>query len=183
MAVGSEVTMFSRMLAVAGVALVAGLPVAWALHEIDHRYDVTGFVLDANEQPVVGSPVSIRLANEVIGYQETNAQGYYRIRVHLHDADLGKTLQLKTAAGEATIRVRFAPGDDKTERVHYANIVGGKLVEDPLARQRYPLWLYVAGALLVIAVAAVIIGRRRARRPRVRQQTARAARRRRKRRR
>jgi hypothetical protein len=66
------------------IACVAGMQVATALHEIDHRYDVTGFVLDEKQQPVANSPVSIRLGNEVIGYQETNEQGYYRIRLHLH---------------------------------------------------------------------------------------------------
>jgi hypothetical protein len=163
------------------IACVAGMQVATALHEIDHRYDVTGFVLDEKQQAVANSPVSIRLGNEVIGYQETNEQGYYRIRLHLHDVDLGKTLSLKTAAGEGVIRVTVTPGDAKTERIHYANLVGGKLIERRLSRSRYPVWLYGAAAVLVLASIAVVIGRRGRRPARGRPQPAVGVRRRRKR--
>ena len=170
-----------RTLASLVIVSMAVFQVARALHEIDHRYDVTGFVLDEKEQPVANSPVSIRLGNEVIGYQETNGQGYYRIRLHLHDADLGKTLSVKTAAGEGAIRVTLTPGDAKTERIHYANLVGGKLVEQRLSRSRYPIWLYGGAAVLVMASVAVIIGRQGRRRTKARPQPTAGARRRRKR--
>lgn len=172
------------MRSLAGLVIVcaAEIPVATALHEIDHRYDVTGFVIDEKGQPVANSPVSIRLGNEVIGYKETNDQGYYRIRVHLHDVDLGKTISVKTAAGEGVIRVTLTPGDAKTERIHYANLVGGKLIEEPLSRSRYPIWLYGAAAVLVMAsIAAIVISRRHRRRAKPRPQPAAATRKRRKR--
>ncbi len=156
---------FLPALAAMVIAWATGIPLATALHEIDHRYDVTGFVLDDEKQPLANSPVSIRLGKEVIGYQETNAQGHYRIRLHLHDADLGKTLSVKTAAGEGVIRVTLTPGDARTERRHYANFVGGELIEEPLSRSRYPIWLYGAAvALLLAATAAIIISRRHPRR-------------------
>lgn len=163
------------------IASMAGFQVATALHEIDHRYDVTGFVLDEKEQPIANSPVSIRLGNEVIGYQETNGQGYYRIRLHLHDVDVGKTLSVKTAAGEGAVRVTLTPGDAKTERIHYANLVGGKLIERRISRSRYPIWLYGAAAVLVMATAVVIIGHRGRRRATARSQPTAGARRRQKR--
>lgn len=163
------------------IVSMAGFQVAAALHEIDHRYDVTGFVLDEKEQPVANSSVSIRLGNEVIGYQETNSQGYYRIRLHLHDVDLGKTLSVKTAAGEGAIRVAFTPGNAKTERIHYANLVGGKLIERRISRSHYPMWLYGAAAVLVMAAITVMIGHRGRRRAKARPQPAAGARRRRKR--
>ncbi len=142
---------------------------------------MTGFVRGEKEQPIANSPVSIRLGNEVIGYQETNGQGYYRIRLHLHDVDLGKTLSVKTAAGEGAIRVTLTPGDAKTERVYYANLVGGKLIEGQISRSRYPTWLYAGAAVLVTAAIAVVTGHRRRRWVRSRSQAAAGARRRRKR--
>jgi hypothetical protein len=163
------------------IANLVGFQLAMALHETDHRYDVTGFVLDEKEQPVANSPVSIRLGNEVIGYQETNEQGYYRIRLHLHDVDLGKMLSVKTAAGEGAIRVTLTPGDAKTERIHYANLVGGKLIERRISRSRHPIWLYGTAAVLVMATLAVIIGHRGRRRATARSQPATGARRRQKR--
>ena len=171
---------FLPALAAMASAWATGIPLATALHEIDHRYDVTGFVLDDEKQPLANSPVSIRLDKEVIGYQETNAQGHYRIRLHLHDADLGKTLSVKTVAGEGVIRVTLTPGDARTERRHYANFVGGELIEEPLSR--YPIWLYgAAAALLMAAMAAIIISRRHPKRAQAPPQSGAAKRKRRKR--
>ncbi len=132
-----------------------------ATDEANHRYNVRGFVLDENENPVAGSAVSIRLGNQVIGYQKTNSQGYYAIQVHLHDSDLGRRLGVRTAAGEATVRVTFAPGDRSTARIHYVNLVGGKLVEKRLSRSAFPMWVYVAvGAAVIVLTAAMMIGKR-----------------------
>ena len=105
---------------------------ALAKHEADHRYNVKGFVLDENEQPLADSAVTIRSGNGVIGYQKTNSQGYYNISLHLHDTDLGKKLRVQTVVGEATMRVRFTPGNKATRRIHYANLIGDKLVENHL---------------------------------------------------
>jgi hypothetical protein len=139
---------------------------ALAKHEADHRYNVKGFVLDENEQPLADSPVTIRSGNGVIGHQKTNSQGYYNIQLHLHDNNLGKKLQVQTAVGEATIRVRFTPGNKATRRVHQANLIGGKLVENQLSRRRFPASVYVAGTTAVVAVSALIIVARQAKRRR-----------------
>ncbi|MFQ5936292.1 MAG: hypothetical protein ACE5LB_07790 [Acidiferrobacterales bacterium] len=162
-------TAHARLTSLAVIALLSLQSLALATHEIDHRYDITGFVLDENEKPIAGSPVSIRLGRNIIGYKDTNDQGYYRIRLHLHDADLGKKLLVKTAAGDATIRVTLTPGDRKTDRIHYANFVGGKLVEARLSRLRYSPWLYGAVAALIATPAAIMVGRWNRRRTRRRQ--------------
>jgi hypothetical protein len=131
--------------------------------KIDHRYDLIGFVLDENERPIVGSPVSIHLGNNEIGYQQTSSEGYYKIKLHLHDPDWGKQLLVHTGGVEPTLRVSFTPGDKSTKRVHHANFVGGRLVEHEFARLRYSPWIYGGGAALLAKAAVVIIGRRRAR--------------------
>ncbi len=142
---------------------------ASAEHEVDHRYEVNGFVLDEQGKPLALSDVSIRLGDNAIGYERTNAQGYYNIRLHLHDADLGRRLTVKTAAGEASIAVSFTPGDNATRRIHYANLIGGKLVEKPLFRRRYALWVYVAPVAVVLLLAGAYVLERRRRRARRRE--------------
>ena len=139
---------------------------ALAKHEADHRYNVKGFVLDENEQPLADNAVTIRSGNDVIGHQKTNSQGYYNIQLHLHDNDLGKKLQVRTVLGEATIRARFTPGNRATRRVHYANLIGGKLVENQLSRRRFPTSIYIASIAAVVAVSATIIMARQAKRRR-----------------
>ncbi len=146
------------------------LSAAFATHEMDHRYNVKGFVLDANEDPISNSAVSIRLGNQVIGYQKTSSQGYYDIQLHLHDRDLGRNLQIRTAAAEGSIRVKFTPGDKSTRRIHYANVIGGRLVEQRLTRNAFPLWGYAAIASAAVALAAAMMIGKRIRRKRKREQ-------------
>ncbi len=125
---------------------------AFAEHEADHRYNVKGFVLDENNAPIAGTTVTIRLGNIVRGSQKTDSRGYYNVRLHLHDTDLGKQLRITTAAGEVTTRVRLTPGDRRTARVHHANIVGGKLIEEPRAGNWIPWWGYAGGGFMILVV-------------------------------
>ncbi|MFQ6021532.1 MAG: hypothetical protein ACE5NW_02320 [Acidiferrobacterales bacterium] len=135
-------------------------PVALALHEIDHRYDVMGYVLDKEEKPIGEAQVRIYMDNRVVGYEKTNSQGFYKIRLHLHDPDLGKTLRVQTANVSRNIKVTFTPGDKKTKRVHYANFIDGKLIQRKLSRNTFPVWVYGAIAAIVIATAIMIALRR-----------------------
>ncbi len=144
---------------------------AWVLaeHEVDHRYNVAGFVLDDSRRPLANSAVSIRMGNDTIGHQKTNSQGYYNMRLHLHDADLGRRLLVKSETGEATITVTFTPGDNATRRVHYANLIGGKLVEEPLSRSRYSVWIYVAPVAVVLLLYVAYVTDKRRKRARKRE--------------
>ncbi len=139
---------------------------ALATHEVDHRYDVMGYVLDENQVPLSNTEVSILLNNKVFGFGETDADGFYSIRLHLHDPDRGKKLQIKTAAGVADIRVTLTPGDKTTRRVHYANFAGGQFLETKMPRRGFPVWGYgiIIFALGTAAVMAERYNRRRKRR-------------------
>ena len=128
---------------------------AQAEHENDHRYTVRGYVLDKNELPIAGSSVSIWLDNSIISTGTTDSQGYYRIRLHLHDHNLGETLLVRTSAGEASIKVKFEPGDKSTIRRHYVNFVGDELIEERLFWREMTGWLY--GVATVTAVVALAI--------------------------
>lgn len=157
--------MRSIRITVVALLLIAGfLPAATlAEHEVDHRYNVTGFVLDGDRQPVANSAVNIRMGNKTIGTQTTSPQGYYNIRLHLHDDDFGQKLVIKSGTDEATITVKLTPGDNATPRIHYANLVGGRLVEEPLSKPRYAVWVYITpvAVVLVLSLAYVIEQRRK----------------------
>lgn len=130
-----------------------------ATHEIDHRYHVSGYVLDEKQMPLSDTDVSILMNKQVIGFSKTDADGFYGIRLHLHDPDRGKKLQIKTAAGVADIRVTLTLGDRTTKRVHYANFSGGQFIEKKLPGRGFPVWGYGI-IIVVIGTAAVMIERR-----------------------
>jgi len=130
-----------------------------AEHEADHRYTIEGSVLDANNQPLANTDVSVSLGNETLKFTKTDDQGFYNMRLHLHDADWGKQLRIKAGADEATIEVEFKRGDTHTPRIHYANFVGGKLVEKSLTGFRMPVWAYVGGAILVFVGTGIVADR------------------------
>lgn len=145
---------------------------ALALHETDHRYDLMGYVLDANERPITGVRVVGHLGNKPMGSGSTDASGYYRFRMHLHDSDVGRELRIKTADAEGTVRVALTPGDASTERIHHVNFIAGKLVEGELSGRGggFPMPALIAGGAVVLLAGAYVAARqlRRARRRRAR---------------
>lgn len=149
-----------------------------ALHETDHRYDLTGYVLDADERPLSGVPVVGHLDGEPIGRGRSDANGHYRFRMHLHDSDRGRELRVKTPDAEGTVRVTLTPGDRSTERIHHVNFVGGRLVEGELGARTGAVSpaVVIAGAAAVALVGTYFatgrIRRARKRRMRAEQQAA-----------
>lgn len=133
---------------------------AWADHEIDHRYNIRGYVLEAN-QGIAGLTVQAFLEGKLLETGKTDANGYYSLHLHLHDADHRRVLKLRADSQEAELRVTFKVGDATTARIHEANFVDGKFVEGALERFRIPTWSYAAGGLLLIIFLAVFLEKRR----------------------
>ena len=152
-----RVIAFLSLLVSASYFALSGL--ALATHELDHRYNVRGYVLDENQAPLSNTDVSILRKDQVLGFTETDADGFYSIRLHLHDPDRGKKLQIKSAAGTADILVTLTPGDKTTKRVHYANFSGGQFIEKKLPGRGFPVCGYGI-IIVVIGTAAVMIERR-----------------------
>ena len=148
-----------------GVLLLLFAGTAVALHEIDHRYEVRGYVLDSRDHAIKGVPVTVSLNDEVIGSSRTDSEGHYAIRVHLHDSDIGRLLTVRAGTNQAEIRMEATRGDASTPRIHHLNFVAGKPREKKLAGQGVPLWAYVAGAPILIwgAVYATGLTRRQLR--------------------
>jgi hypothetical protein len=133
-----------------GVIMLVLAPVTsvFPLHELDHRYDVAGYILDAERRPIADVAVVAQ--------------------VHLHDSDLGRELRLKTPDYAGTVRVTLTPGDTSTERIHHVNFIDGKLVEGELQERggvsNSTLIALGTGLLIVGGVFAVEKMRRRRRR-------------------
>jgi len=134
---------------------------ALAEHEVDHRYIVRGYVLDAQQQALANQEVRVYDRASLLASARTDSAGFFSLHLHLHNADKGKLIRLRTGSGEADIRVTFDPADDTTQRVHDANIIGGKLVEGSLNRFRIPSWFYPLAGFFAIGFILVMLEKRR----------------------
>lgn len=139
-------------LAVFALACLPSGPVS-AEHEADHRYVVEGYVMDAQENPQADVKVVVNAKEGLLGETTTNRRGFYRVRLHLHNSDLGKELVVKAGDQETDIKVTFDPGDHQTDRVHELNFVGAGVTQADLGIRGIPTWVYV---LIVIALFLVV---------------------------
>jgi hypothetical protein len=168
-------------LAVLLAVLLAALPFSsvMSLHELDHRYDVMGYILSAEGQAIPGVAVVAYLGDERMGSGRSDSDGYYRFRLHLHDSDVGRELRLKASQSQGSVRVSLTPGDASTQRLHHVNFVGGKLLEGELSDRAgistTTVAAGVAGVVLVASIAAAMgLRRRRRRRQRAQQKATKA---------
>lgn len=161
------------LIAVVLAALAAPFA-AYAEHEANHRYTLRGYVLDAQRRPVADAPVSVRMGGQLVGSARTDSEGFYSIRAHLHDTDLGRKLTVRAGEHQAEVRMQGTPGDLTTERIHHVNLVGGELVERELDWGGVPGWSYAAGGLVLASTGVVVARRlrRRSKRLRRREQAA-----------
>ncbi len=131
-------------------------------HEVNHRYTIKGYILDEREQPMAEVLVSVRLGGQPLGGVRTELDGYYSVQVHVHDADIGKTLLVRAGEHKATIRMTATRRDRSTRRVHHVNFVGGRLLEEKLDRRRWPAWgSGLIAAVIGGSVVALLVSMRR----------------------
>ena len=133
----------------------------WADHEPDHRYNIRGYVLDANQQGIVNLTVQAFAGGEILGTGKTDADGYYSMHLHLHNSDYHRILKLQAGSHQADLRVTFDVEDDTSARIHEANFVDGKFIEGNLGRFRIPPWSYAVGGLLLFMMILIYLERRR----------------------
>ena len=134
-----------------------------AEHEVDHRYQVRGYLLDENDRGIANQDVIAFDGTSPIASGKTDSSGYYSLHLHLHNEDNGRRLRLRAGPHQADLRVRFDPGDLTTIRVHDANFIAGKFVEGDLGRFRVPGWVYPLVAILIIGFGLVLLEKRRRR--------------------
>jgi len=149
-------------------ASLGGPRLAFAMHETDHRFTVSGYVYDKQGKPVGDARVHVRDLRDqkiepVTTY--TDGSGYYKAVLHLHNDNAGDPVQVtaieeKLGLQEAkTVRAEFSPNDLKTERqatLHIGAVPEGLAPEVPM------YWQYVVGGTMVGAmIGAIICWRRR----------------------
>ncbi len=145
---------------IVGCLLVSSV---WAEHEVDHRYNIRGYVLDQNQQSISNADVQVFSDSGLLASTKTDSAGYYSLHLHLHNADNRRVLKLRAGPNQIELRVTFDPADLKTLRVHEANFVGGEYIEGSLGRIRIPPWVYPVGGLLALGFIVVILEKRRKR--------------------
>lgn len=88
-----------------------------ATHEVDHRYLVLGYVRDAKDRAVAGTPVRVVREKTGLAYTgETDPEGFYLVVVHLHDEDLGDRLLVRVGTASLRVEARFEPGSARDPR-------------------------------------------------------------------
>ena len=132
-----------------------------AEHEADHRYNIRGYLLDAEERGIANKEVAVFNDCKLLGTGKTDSSGYYSMHLHLHNSDLRQNLTLRAGSSQAQLRVKFDPTDNTTVRIHEANFIAGEFVEGDLGRFRLPSWAYLVGGLIVIGFILVTLEKRR----------------------
>jgi hypothetical protein len=147
---------------VVGIILVTLLFLsnASAEHEANHRYTIRGYILEEDETPVPDIVVAIHLDSRPIGSTRTDGQGYYTLRSHLHDGDIGRALVVRAGDRTATIKMKGTRGNRSASRIHYLNFVGENTVEGALGGWRFPAWVYIAVVLLAALLATALLAHR-----------------------
>ncbi len=150
-------------------ALLVFAAAAVAEHEADHRYDVQGYVLGADKRPLDGVSVAIHKDDRLIGSSRTDSEGFYAIRLHLHDSDIGDAIAVRAGKHQALVRMQAEHGNQMNARVHRVNFVGSEVSEKNLSGNSVPAWVYLVAAPFVLWAAVYFTGliRRRVRKLRL----------------
>lgn len=118
---------------------------AFATHEVDHRFIVSGYVRDGEGNALKGVDV---LLEHKSGQKEkvvTNGFGYYEALFHLHDDNLGDEITVTTGTEVKKVAVAFKAGDKITHR--------GATADFGAAGKASPFtWIYWTGGAGLLAV-------------------------------
>ena len=148
------------------VGLILPYP-AWATHETDHRFTISGYVRDTDGKPVKDVRVQARdLRDQSVDPVNTYADGsgFYKVVLHLHNTNVGDPIQVsikdeRSGVDEVKkIRAEFNPNDRHTERETRVNF-GPELERAPISGvggvvgtvEASSYWLYGVGAILALA--------------------------------
>ncbi|TAL10364.1 MAG: carboxypeptidase regulatory-like domain-containing protein [Nitrospirae bacterium] len=149
---------------------------AWATHEMDHRFTISGYVRDKDGKPVREVKVLARdLRDQKIDPVTSYADGsgFYKLILHLHNQNAGDPIQVSVKDERSgldevkKIRAEFDPADRHTERQAKVDFgpetdkpgggAGGVIGTEDASR----LWLYGVGGVLVAVAIGVAVMRAR----------------------
>jgi hypothetical protein len=152
---------FWRVLLLLGAMLGGGAwvgSVARAMHELDHRLTIYGYVKDAQGKPVADARVIITATRMGEGNTAfTDRQGYYESTLHIHDTDLGEPIDVSTGDDTKRISAEFNLQDKTTERrmeVNFGPVAAPAAQVDEQGSNR--VW-WGAGAVLATLAGVSIV--------------------------
>lgn len=94
-----------------------------AMHEVNHRYEIWGQVVDGQGVAVANTEVLITgVAGMPLGKGETDVNGRYRIVLHIHNANIGLPFWVSANGTIRAAKVVFNASDQKTPRDHQVDI-------------------------------------------------------------
>jgi len=173
--VGGRAAVFFGLIGLMGSgALIPGA--AWATHEMDHRFTISGYVRDKDGKPVRDVKVQARDLRDqkidpVTSYSD--GAGFYKLLLHLHNANAGDPIQISVKDERSgldevkKIRAEFDPADKHAERqvrVEFgpeSEASGGSPGGVVGTEDASKLWLYGTGGVLVAAAIGVAVVRAR----------------------
>ena len=149
---------------------------AWATHEMDHRFTISGHVRDKDGKPVRDVKVQARdLRDQKIDPATSYADGsgFYKLILHLHNSNAGDPIQISVNDEQSgldevkKIRAEFDPADKHAERqakVEFgpeSETSGGGSGGVVGTEDASKLWFYGVGGVLVAAAIGVAVVRAR----------------------
>lgn len=114
---------------------------AFATHEADHRYVLSGYVRDTNGVPIPAATVLLEHKGGEKKSVKTNDQGYYEVLFHLHNNNLGDEIILKFGETTKKHKVKFDPDDQFTNR-------GGEIDFGAPGKDEAKIWIYLTGGTI-----------------------------------
>ncbi len=126
-------------------------PPALAMHEVDHRFSVEGYVCGPDGRATPDVQVIVKDARVSEGASAyTDSRGYYKATLHLHNENQGDAILVKALNEEQRVTAQFDPKDARTERIVTVNF--GTECDKAAAEEER--WLYYGAG---IGLAAVIM--------------------------
>lgn len=127
---------------------------ALAMHEVDHRFSVEGYVCGPNGRPTPDVQVivkDVRVSEGASAY--TDDRGYFKATLHLHNENRGDPILVRAVNEERRLTAHFDPNDSRTERIVSVNFGSGC----EQAGSEAGRWLSY-GAGIGLAAVAVAVG-------------------------
>lgn len=121
-----------------------------ALHKVDHRFTVEGYVCGLDGQPLSDIPVLIKDVRVSVGASAlTDESGYYKAVLHLHNENKGDPIVVTMGDEERRVTARFDEGDVQAERTIQVNFGSGC----ELSGDGPPRWVYYGAGIGIVAVS------------------------------
>ena len=125
--------------------------IAFAEHEANHRYLVSGYVRDAVGKPLGNSTVDLEHKGGEKKKVNTDGDGYYEVRFHLHNENHGDTIVVIASGETKKIKVQF----DREDEVSFR---GASVDFGAASSDNAPIWTFLTIASLVVLIGTVYFG-------------------------